>query len=144
MVQQGEVMKKWYSSVVLSVTCLLGLGMSAHAQDVDKVTVNVPFEFVAGGQTLPAGTYSVSRISGPTSSTLLIRGYNSSVLLLPIGFDEVSAHHAELNFQHVGDKYFLSKVETPDGSSYSIRTTRAMTQVAQMKDHGTGSGVGAN
>ena len=66
-------MKKWYSPVVLTVTCLLGLGMSARAQDVDKVTVNVPFEFVAGGQTLPAGTYTVSRVSDQTSSPLVIR-----------------------------------------------------------------------
>ncbi len=136
-------MKKWYSSVVLSVTCLLGMGMSAHAEDVDRVATNVPFEFVAGGQTLPAGTYTISRVSDQRSSALLIRGYDSSAFVLPIVFDEVSAGHAELSFQHVGDKYFLSEVETPDGA-YSIRTPRAMTQVAQIKDHGTGSGAGAN
>jgi hypothetical protein len=143
MVQQGEVMKKWYSSVVLTVTCLLGLGMSARAQDVDKVAVNVPFEFVAGGQTLPAGTYTVSRVSDQTSSPLLIRSNDNGVFLLPMVFDGVAADHAELSFEHVGDKYFLSKVETLAGA-YAIRTPRAMTQVAQTKDHGTGSGSGAN
>jgi len=137
-------MKKWYSSVVLTVTCLLGLSMSAHAQDVDKVAVNVPFDFVAGGQSLPAGTYTISRVSDQTSSALLIRSNDSSLFLLPIVFDEVSADHAELSFQHIGDKYFLSKVGTLSGA-YAIRTPGAtMTQVAQTKDHGTGSGSGAN
>jgi hypothetical protein len=35
-------MKKSYLTVVLTLTCLLGLGISAHAQDVGKVAVNVP------------------------------------------------------------------------------------------------------
>jgi hypothetical protein len=143
MVQQGEVMKKRYSPVVLTVTCLLGLGMSARAQDVDKVAVNVPFEFVAGGQTLPAGAYTVSRVSDQTSSPLVIRSTDDGVFLLPMVFDGVASDHAELSFEHVGNKYFLSKVETLAGA-YAIRTPRAMTQVAQTKDHGTGSGSGAN
>ncbi len=58
-------------------------------------------------------------------------------------FEGVSADEAELGFEHVGDKYFLSKIETP-ASVYAIRTPRAVTQVAQMKDHGTGSSSGAN
>jgi hypothetical protein len=130
-------------AVVLTLTCLLGLGISARAQDIDKVVVNVPFEFVAGGQLLPAGTYSVSRVSDQAYEALLIRSYDNSAFLLPLYFDGVSADHAELRFEHVGGKYFLSKVETPAGI-YAVRTPRAMTQVAQMKDHGIGSPSGAN
>jgi hypothetical protein len=142
-VQQGEVMKKSYLGVVLTLTCLHGLGISVRAQDIDKVAVNVPFEFVAGGQTLPAGAYTVSRVSDLANPTLVIQSYDNSVSLLPLVFDGVAADHAELSFEHVGDKYFLSKVETPAGA-YAIRTPRAMTQVAQTKDHSTGSSSGAN
>ena len=103
-------------AIVLTLTCLLGLGISARAQDVDKVVVNVPFEFVAGGQTLPAGTYSVSRVSDQTFQALVIRSNDNSVFLLPMFFDGVVCRdHAELRFEHVGDKYFLSKIETPSG-----------------------------
>ena len=56
-------MKKSYLTAVFTLTCLLGLGISAHAQDTEGVRVNVPFEFVAGGTTLPAGTYTVARVS---------------------------------------------------------------------------------
>ena len=56
-------MKKSFFTVVLTMTCLLGLGISAHAQDASGVVVKVPFEFVAGAKTLPAGTYSVGRVS---------------------------------------------------------------------------------
>jgi hypothetical protein len=148
--QQGEIMKKSSLAVVLTLSCMLGLGISARAQDVDNLAVNVPFEFVAGGQMLPAGTYSVSRVSSQVNRALVIRSNDNSVFLLPTFFDGGSvsvnggsADHAELGFEHVGDKYFLSKVETL-GGVYAFRTPRAMTQVAQMKDHGTASSSGAN
>jgi hypothetical protein len=136
-------MKNSYSAVVLTLTCLLGLGLSARAQDVDKVAVKVPFEFVAGGQTLPAGTYNVTRVSDQAFPGLVIRSSDNSAFLLPMFFDGVSADHAELQFEHVGGKYFLSEVKTPAGV-YALRTPRPMTQVAQMKDQGTMSSSGTN
>ena len=48
-------MKRSSFTAVLMLTCLLGVGVSAGAQDTDAVVVSVPFEFVAGGATLPAG-----------------------------------------------------------------------------------------
>jgi hypothetical protein len=84
-------MKKSFLAVVLTLTCLLGFGISSRAQDLDKVVVNVPFEFVAGGQTLPAGGYSVSRVSDQTCPALVIRSYDNNAFLLPMFFDGVSA-----------------------------------------------------
>ncbi len=133
-------MKKLCLTVVLTLTCLLAWGGSARAQDAGLVVTNVPFEFVAGGRTLPAGTYSVSRVS---HSALAIRSYDSGVFLLPIVFDGAPAEHAKLSFEHVGDKYFLSKVETAAGV-YTIGTPRAMTKLAQIKDHGNVSSAGTN
>ena len=131
-------MKKLYLTVVLTLTFLLGLGISARAQDVDKVAVNVPFEFVAGGQTLPAGTYSVSRVSDQAFPALVIRSYDNSAFLLPIVFDGAPADHAQLTFRQVEDKYFLSKIETPVGV-YTIRTPREMTELAQKRHDGMSS-----
>jgi hypothetical protein len=143
-------MKKSYLTVALTLSCLLGLGISARAQNLDKIAANVPFDFVAGGETLPAGTYTVSRVSSGDPRSLAIRSDDNSVFLLPAFFDGdpvpvngAPADHAEFGFKHVGNKYFLSKVETP-GGIYAFRTPRAMTQMAQMKDHGTGSSSGAN
>jgi len=42
-------MKTSYFTVVLTLTCLLGLGIGGHAQDAGRVIVKVPFEFIAGG-----------------------------------------------------------------------------------------------
>jgi hypothetical protein len=136
-------MKKSYLIVVLTLTCLLGLSRGAHAQDASRIVVNVPFDFVAGGETLPAGMYSVSRVSTEAQPDLVIRSDDKSALLLPIVFDGVPAEQAKLGFEHVGDRYFLSKVETLAGV-YRIGIPRAMTRVAQTKDHGTMSSSGTN
>ena len=142
-------MKNSYLAVVLTLTCLLGFGISAHAQDLDKIAATVPFDFVAGGKTFPAGTYSVSRVSPEVNPTLIIRSNDESAFVIPIvvdrntaSIDGGSADHAELGFEHVGNKYFLSKVETP-GGVYAIGTPRPTTQVAQIKDQGTGSSSGS-
>jgi hypothetical protein len=130
-------MKKSCLSVVLTMICLLGLGAGARAQDAGKVVSNVPFEFVVGGVTLPAGVYTVGKASTEAYSGLvLIRSQDKGALLLPIAFDEAPAGRAEFDFEHVGDRYFLSKIETPQGV-YTFRTPRAITKVAQVKDHGT-------
>ena len=134
-------MKKSYLTAVLTLTCLLGLGISARAQDAEGVRVNVPFEFVAGGTTLPAGTYTVARVSPGTSQILSIRSYNDGVMFLPIEFDGAATGQAKLDFEHVGDKYFLSGIETSAGV-YTIGLPRAMVALAQTKDQGTTSSSG--
>jgi hypothetical protein len=141
--QQGEIMKKSYLTVVLTLTCLLGLSGGAHAQDASRIVVNVPFDFVAGGETLPAGMYSVSRDSTDAQPHLVIRSEDKSALLLPIVFDRIPTEQTKLGFEHVGDKYFLSKVETLAGV-YKLGTPRAMTSLAQTKDHGSMSSSGTN
>jgi hypothetical protein len=41
-------MNREYSMILLTLVCLSALGIGAQAQDQNKVTVSVPYEFVAG------------------------------------------------------------------------------------------------
>jgi hypothetical protein len=77
------------SVVVLTLTCLFGSSLLVR-QDSKSIVVNILFEFVAGTNVLPAGRYSVERVSHDSDSALVIHGYDNSVFLLPIVFDEVS------------------------------------------------------
>jgi len=52
---------KKYANFLLTLICLLGLGSAANAQGRGQIVVELPFEFVVSGKTLPAGTYTVSR-----------------------------------------------------------------------------------
>ena len=136
-------MNKLYLAAVLTMTCLFGLGVSARAQDTEGVRVKVPFEFVAGGMTLPAGTYTVGRLSAEASSGIAIRSYEHVVYVLPVAVNGTAAEQLKLNFEHVGDKYFLSEVNTP-GGTYTFTLPRAMVALAKMKDQGAMSSSGTN
>lgn len=136
-------MKQTYLTAVLTLTCMLGVGISARAQDTEGVRVNVPFEFVAGGRTLPAGTYTVGRLSVDAYSTVAIRSYDNGALVLPIAVDGAPANQPKLLFEHVGDKYFLSEADTP-GGIYTFALPRAIVALAQMKDQRTVSSGGTN
>ncbi len=49
-------MNKSYFAVAIAVICVLGLGITSHAQDADVLVVDVPFDFVMASTTMPAGT----------------------------------------------------------------------------------------
>ncbi|HWO28346.1 MAG TPA: hypothetical protein VNO32_06070 [Candidatus Acidoferrum sp.] len=126
-------MKKSHVTAVLMLTCLFGIGVSARAQDADAVVANVPFEFVAGGATLPAGEYRVSRINPGMNRELAISGYNKgSAFLLPLAFDAatVADNEPTLSFERVGGKYFLSKIRTL-GGVYTIPASREMVMLGK-------------
>jgi hypothetical protein len=136
-------MRKQLLSAVVALTCVLGLGLGAQAESDNRVVTNVPFEFVAAGATLPAGIYIVDRVTTPSDSHLIIRNREHGAFLLPVSFDGASAEGALFTFDHVGNKYFLSKVKTPAGL-YTIGTPRALTTAAQKKTTDAEGSSGTN
>jgi len=137
-------MKKLYLTVVLTAACLLGFNIGAPAEDLDGAIVTVPFEFVAGDVTLPAGEYRVDRVSSNGDPELMIRSYhNGGTFLLPIAFAAVADGQPKLSFEQVGDKHFLSQVETQRGV-YTLGMPRAAEALARVKDQGTSSSSGTN
>jgi len=138
-------MKKQYLAVLFTLICLLGLGLSAQAQEQDTVVINVPFEFVTGGKVLPAGKYTVNRVAPASGSRELeMRSYETraSVFVLPTVFDDVRSDKAQLNFEHLGDTYFLSAIETPIGT-YTVDIPPSAIKLAQTQQQ-SGSHSGSN
>jgi hypothetical protein len=118
MFEQGEI-KKQSLTVLLTLICVLGVGLGARAQEQDTVVTNVPFDFVAGGLVLPSGTYRVSRVESVAGSRgLAISSYETraSVFVIPTVFDDVQSGKAQLNFEPLGDTYFLNAIKTPIGT----------------------------
>jgi hypothetical protein len=142
--QEGYIMKTSYITAVLMLTCLLGVGVSARAQDADAVVVSVPFQFVAGGATLPAGEYRISRVNPGVNRELAISGYSKgNAFLLPLTFDDVAASgKPTLSFEHVGGKYFLSGIKTLSGV-YTMPASREMVMLGKANSPGTGTSSAA-
>jgi len=131
-------MKK-YSAVAVTLLVCCGMALTAHAQEEKEgqLVVTVPFEFMAGGQTLPAGTYTIGKISSDIRSPLVISSRNHSSLVLPAAFDDAAGNKVQLSFERVGETHLLSAVATEAGT-YTIATGPAaarLSKLAKMKSH---------
>jgi hypothetical protein len=109
----GEFMKT-YARFLVAITVLFGLGVAAKAETRAEIVVTLPFGFVVGGKTLPAGTYTVSRLSDEKFDGLILTSYDkhTSVFVRPSEFESASPDKPQMSFQRVGDQHFLSTIQT--------------------------------
>ena len=100
--------KKIYTIIAI----FLGLAaVSVHAQAPSKVEVNIPFEFSAGKTTLPAGTYSIKRLSGNNVTLRSEDGKSSVILNAPVTNNSSDPNAVErLVFARYGDQFALSQI----------------------------------
>jgi hypothetical protein len=136
-------MKYQLGNALLILTSLCGLVVGARAETHPEVIVTIPYEFVAGGRTLPAGRYTVSRLSDDRRSGLSIVSYEqrSGVFVLTNQFENQPADDAKVRFERVGDMYYLSAIETLDGV-YTVPVSRSISVVAKSKQGGSVSASG--
>lgn len=137
-------MKKQTATILLILTSFVGLGASAVAQK-QEATVTVPFSFIASGHTLPAGKYSISRVSDAYLGGLSIRNSENGVgvFVLANHFDSDSAAGSKVTFEQVGDLHYLRTIGADDGV-YAIALPRAINVVAGTKQHDPMSASGTN
>lgn len=127
-------MKKHFT-FIFALMVLFGVRLTAHAQEEGTVVATIPFEFVAAGKTLPAGTYTVSRAS--SSSELLISSRDNGVFVIPVVQDSTPVDSPLVSFAKVSDTYFLRGVSTSLGT-FLIDTHREETKGAQEKQQHDG------
>ena len=110
-------MKQKWANLLLVITSLFGLAPGAKAVTHREVVVNIPHEFVVAGRTLPAGTYTVSRLSDDRLAGLSIASYEqrSGVLVLANQFESRPGDDTKISLERVGGMYFLRSIETLDG-----------------------------
>ena len=129
-------MEKQYAQILLTMACFLGLGVAAQAQGQRELTVTVPFDFVAAGKTLPAGKYTVNRVSEDVFGGLAISNYENrlSVIVLATQVEGDPVDDAKVSFKQIGDEHFLNKIETANGI-YSIPVALPTTVVGRVSQH---------
>jgi len=90
--------------------------MAAKAQVVDQIVVNIPYEFVVGGTTLPPGSYRVDRLSSTDSGALILSSFESSarVMVRSTSVESTQDDKPEVSFEQVDGQHFLSKIKTAD------------------------------
>jgi tetraacyldisaccharide-1-P 4'-kinase len=130
------MMKKQYLRILMAVVGLAGLGVTAKAQDLDQVVVTIPFEFVVGGKTLPAGTYRTNRISNDKHEGLILSSVENhvSVILHPTKVESTHDDNAQASFQEAGDQRILSAIGTGD-NIFTIPVSSVAIQEASARSH---------
>jgi hypothetical protein len=133
-------MRKQYLRILIALITVAGLGVVAKGQDLDQVTVKIPYEFVAGGKTLPAGSYKVERLIGVNERELVLRSLDNhtSTLVVATVLESNSIDKASVSFEHVGDQFFLSEIKSAD-HVFTIPVSRSAVLEASAKSHSDGS-----
>ena len=102
---------KTYRLVAILGIFLGFAAVSVKAQAPSKVEVNIPFEFSAGKTTLPAGIYTVKRLSGNNVTLRSEDGRSSAILNAPVTNTSTDPNAVErLVFERYGDQYALSQI----------------------------------
>jgi hypothetical protein len=111
-------MKKQIMRALLGLAVITTLAVSAYAQADQRITVHIPFDFVASGKQLPAGDYRVRRISKDSQSALFIQSEDGrSAAMVFTQASSREPRRAELRFRQYGESYFLSEVSIPGTAS---------------------------
>jgi hypothetical protein len=108
-----------------------------------SLRATVPFSFVVGSKTLPAGEYRVSM--GVSQGTTIIHGAGVAAVSLTIPAVDQSggAKTARLVFRGYGDRYFLSQVWSGGKSGSEFPVTRSESELTAHKHNPNQQAVAA-
>jgi hypothetical protein len=137
--------KKLLVRLLLVLVGVAGLTIPAKAQAL--VVVNIPFQFVAAGQTFPAGEYKISRLSDVQPRILLLSSMENgaAVYMFPTEAQGTPHDKVKLAFATVGGQHFLSRIETADYAyTLSVPSTDALLAAIPKKGAAASSSSGSN
>jgi hypothetical protein len=104
-----ETMKKQILNIVVTLSVIAALSIAGFAGLSGPIKANIPFDFMAGGQKLPAGEYTVR--TGIIRSTLEVRNLKTkqTVFAISQGLEVRAGSKPQLVFRRYGNQYFLAK-----------------------------------
>ena len=98
-------------SLVAAFTLMAGFGFAGTGV---TMSINVPFDFYAGDQKLPAGEYRFEMGSGflPTAAVVTVRAKDGAGIWMMVtdAASDENASSNQLSFNKYGDRHFLSSV----------------------------------
>lgn len=106
-------MKSVYKFIAV-LALLSALGAASFAQSARRTVIHIPFDFVVGQKTLPAGRYRVEPVGRDSYTAWEIRGASTRagavVMTTAIRGGAASQAEPRLVFQKYGDTYVLAEV----------------------------------
>lgn len=134
-------MKK-YVWLPLIVMAVVGSALvHVRAQTTMGLRANVPFEFVVGDKTFPAGKIITRGVNASEAGAVSIRSLNSGEQATRIGRRLTStdaSNQGKLVFHKYGDRYYLAEVWVPGYKAWQVEKSsseRALQREARVANH---------
>ena len=105
---------------------MLPIAAAAQLGTSQRITANVPFEFVAWERTLPAGNCILQRAT-MSGSVLAIANVKAGMSTFALSREERHKGSSGVNalvFRKYGTHHFLSQIKIADGTVYVLPETR--------------------
>jgi hypothetical protein len=109
-------MKKYLWLPLLLMAVIGSAAVSTKAQSTVSLRANVPFDFIVGEKTLPAGKIKVREISASNSGALAISNLDKGQSAMRIAHSVWTSKpndRAKLVFHRYGNSYYLAQVWIP-------------------------------
>jgi len=134
--EEGGKMKKQAFGTATLLTLLLALtAISVSAQSQRSKITNIPFDFIVGEKTLPAGEYTFEPNRRDFDKVWLVQsrdGRTSALFTTMLLRASETQEKAKLVFHKYGDQYFLSQIWTPgDTTGRELFTPRLELEMAK-------------
>lgn len=111
-------------TATLLILMFVGLAGLVHAQTPTGLKAQIPFAFVANGQTMPAGECTIA-ISGEGREMLSISSGAQHVFVVPVaGESPKTVRQTVLVFHRYGNRYFLASIKRAGGTSYEFTVSK--------------------
>ena len=94
----------------------------AAAQTSVIATATVSFDFMAGGQTFPAGSYRIEHVKTPNYLVLRsVDGKHTGNVKILTRLNPSSGSDIELVFDEVGNQRYLAEIEMPGMQGFHLQ-----------------------
>ena len=114
------------SFVVLVVFAMALAGLSLAQDETYRVRANIPFDFYAGDQLLPAGVYLIEVSYGTHVAELRNHDTGRSYSLVAVPADGEASGNPVLEFNVAGDRHVLADLKTASTGVNFSESKRAM------------------
>jgi hypothetical protein len=121
---------------------MLLTALAASGQIGQQARVTVPFSFVAGRTSSPAGDYKVS-FNRDRNVVTLISNNSKPIMFLTISASPSPDGRSYLRFHHYGEHWFLEKIAI-NGEAQEVPIDKRVKEVFTASNQGTGGPVSSD
>ena len=117
--EKEDAMKQQALRTIATLGFLLMLTALPAYSQAEQLRANIPFPFIVGEKTLPAGTYRVEGVRRDSKLLWVIQQRESrgTAVFITTPIRSVTQEEAKLVFHRYGEEYFLAQIWSVGGNT---------------------------